>query len=108
MNEPLALIGAGASGLALGVIFFGGLWWTVRESTASRHPALWFGVSLLVRVGIVLAGFYFVAGPHWQRLLVCLIGFALARLLVTRLIGSAGRVRSQGDSSVVQETGHAP
>jgi F1F0 ATPase subunit 2 len=39
----------------------------------------------VVRTVVVLAGVYLVAGESWQRLLVCLLGFLIARLLVTRL-----------------------
>jgi F1F0 ATPase subunit 2 len=85
MTETLPVLLAGIAGGALGAIFFGGLWWTVRQGVRSRQPALWFLGSLLLRTGIVLAGFYFVAGHHWERLLVCLLGFVMARLAVTRL-----------------------
>ena len=40
-------------------------------------------------MSLALAGFYFVAGGHWQRLLACLLGFVIARLIVTRLTGEA-------------------
>jgi F1F0 ATPase subunit 2 len=85
MNEPLMLVMAGAVGLVLGAVFFGGLWWTVRQGVSSPRPALWFVGSMLLRTGIVLAGFYFVGGGQWQRLLVCLLGFVVARSLVMRL-----------------------
>ena len=52
------LVGAGAVGLVLGAVFFGGLWWTVRKGVASPRPALWFVGSMLLRTGVVLAGFY--------------------------------------------------
>ena len=88
MDETLRLILAGVAGVGLGAIFYGGLWWTVRKGVSSRRPALWLVASLLLRMSIVLAGFYFVAGAHWHRLLACLLGFFVARLLVTRLIRS--------------------
>ena len=84
-TETLTLAQAAIAGGALGAIFFGGLWWTVRQGIRSRQPALWFLGSLLLRTGVVLTGFYFVAGHHWERLLVCLLGFVMARLAVTRL-----------------------
>ncbi|MFO7663677.1 MAG: ATP synthase subunit I [Chloroflexota bacterium] len=87
MNEMLSLAPALASGLLLGAIFFGGLWWTVRKSVSSKQPTLWFFGSLLLRMSIALAGFYFVSGGHWERLLACLLGFVTARLIVTRLSG---------------------
>ena len=104
MNDLLTLAPAGMAGLALGAVFFGGLWWTVRKGIASRHPAAWFFGSLVVRTAIVLAGFYFVAGDHWDRLLACLLGFTLARVIVTRI---AGPPREQGGAPA-NEAGHAP
>ena len=85
MNETPTLVLAWMAGGLLGTIFFGGLWWTVRQGIRSRQPALWFLGSLLLRTGIVLAGLYFVADRHWERLLACLLGFVMARLAVTRL-----------------------
>ena len=68
MNEILILALALAAGLLLGAIFFGGLWWTVRKGVSSKQPALWFFGSLLLRMSIALAGFYFVGREHWERL----------------------------------------
>ena len=85
MNEPLAWVLAGMAGLVLGTVFFGGLWWTVRKGVSSPRPARWFLGSLLLRTGIVLAGFCFVTGGHWERLLACLLGFIIARFIVMRL-----------------------
>jgi F1F0 ATPase subunit 2 len=85
MNDAPALMLAGVAGVALGLLFFGGLWWTVRRAFASSNPALWFGASALLRMGLVTAGFVVVSAGHWQRLMLCLIGFWLARWLVQRL-----------------------
>ena len=68
MNEFLSLALALAAGLLLGAIFFGGLWWTVRKGVSSQQPALWFFGSLLLRMSVALAGFYFVGREDWQRL----------------------------------------
>jgi F1F0 ATPase subunit 2 len=85
MNETLALILTLLAGVLLGAIFFGGLWWTIRRGVSSKQPAALFFFSLLLRTGIALAGFYFVARGDWRRILSCLLGFILARILVTRL-----------------------
>ena len=102
MNETLSLVLALVAGVLLGAIFFGGLWWTVRKCVSSKQPALWFFGSLLLRTSIVLAGFYFVAHGHWERLLVCLLGFVMARLIVTRL------TRAVESQLLAQEASHAP
>ena len=104
MNEALTLALAGLAGAALGAFFFGGLWWTVRRGVSSGHPALWFLGSGLLRMGITLAGFYFVSGGQWKRLVACLVGFILARLAVMWLIRPSGENRKQ----TTQEAGRAP
>ena len=90
MNEILLLVLALAAGLLLGAIFFGGLWWTVRRGVSSERPALWFFGSMLLRMSIALAGFYFVGREHWERWLLCLLGFILARLVVKWLTRPPG------------------
>jgi F1F0 ATPase subunit 2 len=90
MNETLTLMLSLVAGGALGAIFFGSLWWTVRKGMTSGRPAIWFFGSLLLRMSIALSGFYFVSGGHWERLLVCLLGFVLARLVVTWLTRPLG------------------
>ncbi len=86
MNDAVQVALAFFAGAVLGGVFFVGLWWTLRKGLSARQPALWFGASLLVRVAIVVTGFYLVAGSSWQRLLLCLLGFIVARQLVTRRI----------------------
>ena len=85
MNETLIYILAFAAGALLGVIFFGGLWWTVQKGLTSKIPAVWFLGSLLIRMAVTLSGFYFIADGHWQRLGFCLLGFIAARFAITWL-----------------------
>ena len=103
MNEGLSLAFALVAGVLLGGFFFGGLWWTVRKAVSSRQPALWFLGSMLLRTCIVLSGFYFVSGGDWKRLLASLLGFIIARLVVTRLIRVA-----QQPAQLARKAGHAP
>jgi F1F0 ATPase subunit 2 len=95
-----------ATGVALGAVFFGGLWWTVQRGTHSRHVALWFALSLLLRTGVTLFGFMLVAHGSWSRLALCLAGFALARVIVTRLTSLAPP--SPVSSPVAARARHAP
>jgi F1F0 ATPase subunit 2 len=104
MNDTLTLLLAGMAGVLLGAVFFGGLWWTVRTGVASARPALWFFGSMMLRMGIVLAGFYFVGHTDWKRLLACLLGFVMARLVVTWLT----RTPAEHHNSPAKEAGHAP
>ncbi|MDP3510234.1 MAG: ATP synthase subunit I [Candidatus Melainabacteria bacterium] len=97
-NSFVVLAIAASAGFALGFVFYGGLYWTVSRGLASKNPALWFIGSLLVRVVIVLAGFYFVssypvqvspAPPHsagpilqMERLISCLVTFTITGLII--------------------------
>ena len=104
MNDAAMLALAGGAGMLLGAVFFGGLWWTVRRGLSSQRAALWFLGSLLLRTSISLAGFYFVSGGEWDRLLACLLGFVCARLIVTRL----SRPASEPGQSLANRARHAP
>lgn len=104
MNEILIGGLAWLAGMLLGGMFFGGLWWTVNKSLSSQRPALWLLPSLLLRMSITLAGFYLVSDGHWQRLLLCLLGFVMARLVVVRLTRTSGAA----PTGSVTEASHAP
>lgn len=103
MSDFLTLTLPLVAGLLLGGMFFGGLWWTIRKGISSKQPAIWFFGSLVVRMGIALPGFYFVGHGHWERLLVCLLGFVIARFIVTRLTGPPLKF----DNVVRKEAGRA-
>ena len=100
MNECFQLALALVAGGGLGFIFFGGLWYTVRRGLTARQPALWFLASLLVRMSLVLGGFYLVGCSDWRRLAAGLAGFVIARFIVVRL------TRLGNNSG--KEAGHAP
>jgi F1F0 ATPase subunit 2 len=84
------------AGIALGLFFFGGLWWTVRKGTVAANPSLWFFGSFMLRTGVALYGFYLISAGDWRRLLAALAGFVLARIALTRF------------APPPQESSHAP
>ena len=85
MSELSAMLLASLAGGLLGSVFFGGLWWTVKRIVGSQGPALLFAGSFLLRMFVAVAGFYFVSHGDWRRLLACLCGFLLARILIARI-----------------------
>ena len=82
MNEMTNLTWALLAGLSLGAMFFGGLWWTVRRGMSTKHPAFWLLGSVTLRMGATLTGFYLVGRGDWTRLVACLVGFLLARIVL--------------------------
>ncbi len=82
MNNIAAMVAAMAAGLLLGTFFFAGLFWTIKRGLLSKHPALWFFGSLIIRIAVTLGGFYLVSAGRWQNLALCVAGFFIARLLM--------------------------
>lgn len=103
MNEILLMILALIAGLALGTLFFGGLWFTVKKAVAAKIPAIWFFVSLLIRLSITLIGFYYLSRGSWQRLLVGIVGFIIARIIVLRFTKSIDEKQIQLKKEVCHE-----
>jgi F1F0 ATPase subunit 2 len=85
MNDIALILLTLIVGFLLGLFFFGGLWWTTRKGIQSKTPAVWFIGSLLTRLSITLGGIYLISRDHWERMLICLLGFIVARTLVTKL-----------------------
>ena len=74
------------AGLCLGMMFFAGLWWTVQRTATSKQPGILFAGSFLLRTALALGGFYFVGEGSWPRLVLCLVGFIVGRILVKRFL----------------------
>ncbi len=76
-------------GLLLSILFFGGLWFTVKKLLTSEMTAMLMISSFIFRIGIVLVGFYFIGLDDWKNLIACLFGFMVGRFFVihyTKLI----------------------
>ena len=86
MSDAFLLGLASCAGLLLGLVFFWGLWLTVAGLDHAPHPARRVIASMLVRFGVVIAGFYLLADfGGWQPVTAAGIGFVLSRYLVIRL-----------------------
>jgi F1F0 ATPase subunit 2 len=85
MSETFSILLALLAGIALGLAFFGGLWWTVRRAASCESPALLLFGSYLVRMALVLCGFYLISQGNWKRLAASLFGLLIGRILVIRL-----------------------
>ncbi len=93
----LVLAIAAVVGVVLGLVFYGGLYWTVSRGLVSKRPALWFLFSLLARVSIVIAGFYFVSSYPLQ-----------GSLIASSLVASSSLASSSVASGLVLSHSTAP
>lgn len=98
MQEVSFLIFTFVAGIMVGGFFFGGLWWTTKKAVLSKKPVVWFMGSLFVRLGVTITVFYFISQNHWERMLVCLLGFVVARAVVLRMtqFQEAGKISNKG------------
>ena len=85
MSSIALILGPLTAGMILGTVFFGGLWWTVTRGLNASIPALWFGLSALLRMAIAVSGLYYFARLGLPSLIACLCGLLIARGAVKRL-----------------------
>ena len=85
MSDIGLILGPLAAGAVLGAVFFGGLWWTVTRALNASIPAVWFGLSALLRMAIVVCGLYYFARLGLPSLVACLCGLLVVRGTIKRL-----------------------
>ncbi len=86
MIDGLLAIGVLAWGMLLGLMYFGGLWLTVRRLTDVKHQAIWVLGSLAIRNVLAVIGFFPVVKQGWQYALICLAGVITVRFILVRRI----------------------
>lgn len=73
------------TGIGFGIIFFGGLQYTVKYITKVRNPALLMSGSLIIRMAVLVFGFYYIRDGSYLNMPVALMGVILVRVIMTRL-----------------------
>lgn len=97
MTDQLLVYGAALCwGLLLGMFYFGGLWLTVRRLPIVKHQAIWTLGSFLLRNILVAIAFYPVVLRGWQPTLICLAGFIIVRMVLSRRIKHHIRSEDRG------------
>jgi F1F0 ATPase subunit 2 len=94
MNEVLLigwLVVVFAGGVALGGLFFGGLWLTVQYAPTTAGGGLLVILSFVARTALVMLGMFYLTGRDWRAVLVCVAGFLVARGVILRKVFDAGR-----------------
>lgn len=87
-NLILEMTMAFTAGLILGAFYFTALWYTVRQMSSVKSPARLMIGSFVIRMAIILSGFYLIMGVgHWERLAVAMLGFIIIRKILTYLLG---------------------
>ena len=84
--SSIPLVISSMAGITLGVLFYGGLWITIRRLPITRHPIAVTLGSFLFRMAIVLTGLLLVTRGRWQNAIACLAGFVIGRIAVSRFL----------------------
>ncbi|WP_147820884.1 ATP synthase subunit I [Salidesulfovibrio onnuriiensis] len=82
--DPAALALGLITGLLSGVLYFGGLWLTVRRLSAVSRPGLLMVLSFVLRAGLTVAAFALVSGRSAPVFAACLLGFLAVRQVGVR------------------------
>lgn len=91
MSLYLATATGFVAGTLLGLLYFGGLWWTVERLNHAEHPIRWGLLSFAVRTAGALAGFYLLLGLGGAPTAVALLGFLAGRTIwMQRIAPRAG------------------
>ena len=75
------LIGAG-----LGLVFYGGLWYTVLRLATTEHPVLLTLGSFWIRLAVVLSAFVVLTREGVEYAVMAMAGFILGRLAVSKFV----------------------
>ena len=85
MNDLLMTLLVLLGGSFLGFLFFGGLWLTSKKMLNSNKPVLWYIGSMFIRTALTLLGFYYIGQHSLKYMLICLLGFIIARFVVVHM-----------------------
>ena len=87
------ILAALAAGIGLGLIYFGGLWWTVRRLPTWQRPELAFLASFAIRMVISLVGLLLMVRAGVPYLITGLVAMVLVRIYLTRRFGPVHSIR---------------
>jgi F1F0 ATPase subunit 2 len=86
------LVLAFGTGMALGAFFSLNLWSSVRRMTDAQTPWYFMYGSFMLRILVVVLGFFLVMAGRWERLAAAFLGFVLVREIMVRRLGRKPKV----------------
>lgn len=87
IGNIVSLIIAFGAGLLIGLAYFLSLKFTIGHMVTTKRPALVMIGSYLLRTVFVLLAFYLIMDGELMRLLACLVGFIIARIILLKRLG---------------------
>ncbi len=94
MIEFFILLLSLASGIGLGIFYFGGLWLTLKQLPSTQRPVLLTLGSFLGRSAVCLFSFYLIVGVgHLEGLMTSLAGFIFVKLVLVSSLSPGKKSR---------------
>jgi F1F0 ATPase subunit 2 len=78
-------------GVLLGLFYFGGLWMTLKVIPRSKKPKSWLVLSFIVRVFLILVGFWAIVRSSPAAFMLTFLAFLITRVIFTRSLGREKR-----------------
>jgi F1F0 ATPase subunit 2 len=78
-SSPLVLALAALAGIFLGILYFGGLWWTIQRISQSSQSVWLLAVSFILRTILIMGGFFVITNGKLERLAVSMLAFFVTR-----------------------------
>lgn len=69
-------------GLFLGVIYFGGLYYSTQKFKDIKNPTLFMAFSFFIRMMFLVGGLYFLAKSGYKNILIGFLGLMLVRFIM--------------------------
>jgi len=83
-------------GVILGIIFFGGLYWTIQKLTEVKRPGLLMICSLIFRMAVLLSVLFYVSKSGYMGILYAMLGMFLVRVIMTFKIEETTEKQKKG------------
>ncbi len=74
------------AGMGFGLFYFGGLWLTLQKIATRQSWTLWLGISFILRLAVVLTGFFLLMQGNWLKLVALTTGFIIIRIVMIKRI----------------------
>lgn len=98
-NVPLTLSVVAlclGTGLLVGIVYFGGLWLTVKNLKNSEHPTKTLLTSWFLRNGVFVLSLWAVMRGDWRRALITFGAFLSVKLVMTQAFKASLKKAEKG------------
>lgn len=69
-------------GLFLGILYFGGLYFSTKRFNNVKNPALFMILSFILRMGILIGGLYYLSKSGYKNIIIGFIAVMLVRFVI--------------------------